>query len=169
MPELRILGIDPGVNTTGYGIINVTEKGNPELLGFGHIRTNAKQHLAERLQKIFVALQEVIRTYHPDFVAIEDLFYSENVKTAIVMGHARGAAIIAATNSNLPVSEFTPREVKMSVVGNGAAAKSQVQFMVKNLLSYKDPIEPDDASDALAVALCKWHRLQMDELKRNNS
>jgi crossover junction endodeoxyribonuclease RuvC len=166
MPDLKILGIDPGVNVTGYGVIYIRENGEPELLGFGHIRTKSKQSLSERLQKIFVSLQQVIETYRPDCVAIEDLFYAENVKTAIVMGHARGAAIIAATNNQIPVSEFSPREVKMSVVGSGAAAKSQVRYMVKNLLAYTDAIEPDDASDALAVALCKWHRMNIDELKR---
>lgn len=154
------------MNITGYGIITITDAGDPRLSGFGHIRTNARNSLAERLQKIFESLQEVIRTYQPEVVAIEDLFYSENVKTAIVMGHARGAAILAATMNRLPVSEYSPREVKMSVVGNGAASKSQVQFMVRNLLSIGEPIEPDDASDALAVALCKWHRMNQENAFR---
>lgn len=167
MSAITILGIDPGVNITGYGIISVGEKGDPALKGFGHIKTNAKKPLAERLHKIYASLQEVLDTYKPDFVAVEDLFYSENVKTAIVMGHARGAALLAATTHHVPVSEFSPREVKMSVVGNGAASKSQVGYMVKNLLSVSQPIEPDDASDALAVALCKWHRLQKDDLVRS--
>ena len=164
----RILGIDPGVNVTGYGIIEIKEKGKPNLIGYGHIKTNSRKSLSERIHNIYESLKEVISEYQPDFVAVEDLFYSENVKTAIVMGHARGAAIIAATTHKIPVSEFSPREVKMSVVGNGAAAKSQVQYMVRNILSIKDVIEPDDASDALAVALCKWHRLTTEQSYRGN-
>jgi len=166
--KVKILGIDPGVNITGYGVIEILEKGKPALVGYGHVRTNARKSLSERIHTIFESLQKVISEYQPEHVAVESLFYSENVKTAIVMGHARGAAIIAATTHNLPVSEFSPKEVKMSVIGNGGAAKSQVQYMVRNILSVKENIEPDDASDALAVALCKWHRIKHEKILRSN-
>jgi crossover junction endodeoxyribonuclease RuvC len=161
MANIRILGIDPGLNTTGYGLIEVNNT-KPVLLKFGHIRTNSKNSLSERIHHIFRTLNSIIAEYKPERVAIEDLFYAENVKTAIVMGHARGAAIVAAMQNNSIVSEFSPREVKMSVVGNGAAAKNQVKFMVSNILKVKENITPDDASDALAVALCQWHRMQLE-------
>lgn len=161
MDTMRILGVDPGLNITGYGIIEISGR-KPSLLKFGHIRTSTKNSLAERIHHIYQTLNTIIAEYKPDRVAIEDLFYAENVKTAIVMGHARGAAIVAAMQNNAVVSEFSPREVKMSVVGNGAAAKSQVKFMVSNILKVKENITPDDASDALAVALCQWHRLELE-------
>ncbi len=156
-----ILGIDPGLNTTGYGIIEV-KANNPKLIKYGHIRTKPKNSLADRLTVIFESLDAIIAEYKPNRVAIEDIFYADNVKTAIVMGHARGAAIVAATKNNASIGEFTAREVKMSVVGNGAASKSQVNFMVSNILKVKEKITPEDASDALAVALCQMHRMQME-------
>ncbi|MGD9489282.1 MAG: crossover junction endodeoxyribonuclease RuvC [Calditrichaceae bacterium] len=163
MSRIKILGVDPGLNITGYGMIEIAENENPQLFTYGHIRTNARKSLSERLHQIYSKLNDVINEHQPDFMAIEDLFYAENVKTAIIMGHARGAAIVAGMNNGVDVTEYTAREVKMSVVGNGAAAKSQVQFMVRNILGVKEKIEPDDASDALAVALCKWHRLGKDK------
>lgn len=168
MTRLRILGIDPGLNITGYGLIEINGT-KPSLLKFGHIRTNSKNSLSERIHQIYQTLNSIIAEYKPERVAIEDLFYAENVKTAIVMGHARGAAIVAAMQNKASVSEFSPREVKMSVVGNGAAAKNQVKFMVSNILKIKENITPDDASDALAVALCQWHRMQLEAkgLKRS--
>ena len=161
MSIFRILGIDPGLNTTGYGIIDV-QSNKPKLIKYGHIRTKSKESLSQRLHSIFQSLDLIISEYKPDRVAIEDIFYAENVKTAIVMGHARGAAMVAATKNNAVVGEFTAREVKMSVVGNGAASKGQVNFMVSNILRVKDKISPEDASDALAVALCQMHRLQRE-------
>lgn len=162
MSVFRILGIDPGLNTTGYGIIDIRSN-KPILIKYGHIRTKPKQLLAERLYVIFHALDLIISEYKPDRVAIEDIFYAENVKTAIVMGHARGAAIVAAMKNDASVREYTAREVKMSVVGNGAASKTQVNFMVSNILHVKEKITPEDASDALAVALCQMHRLKREE------
>ncbi|MBD3225692.1 MAG: crossover junction endodeoxyribonuclease RuvC [Caldithrix sp.] len=152
------MGIDPGLNITGYGLINISDSDNPQLSGHGYIRTNSRQSLADRLKKIYSELFTLIQYNKPDIVAIENIFYAENVKTAIVMGHARGAAIVAAVNNEIDVKEYSPREIKMSVVGNGAAGKMQVRYMVANLLGIREEIEPDDASDALAVALCHWHR-----------
>jgi len=154
-----ILGIDPGLNITGYGIIKIDSGLPPQLFKYGHIRTNSKASLADRLHKIFTGLTEVLEQQKPDQVAIENIFYADNVKTAIIMGHARGAAMVAAVNSGAQVAEYSPREIKMSVVGNGGAVKSQVSFMVRSILKLRENIEPDDASDALAVALCHWHRL----------
>ena len=159
-----ILGIDPGLNITGFGLIRVFDKNNPQLIDYGHIRTNAKNTLSERIHHIFTNLNTLISKSNADIIAIEDLFYASNVKTAIVLGHARGAAIVAAMENNIRVFEYSPREVKMSVVGNGAAVKSQVQFMVRSILKLKENISPMDASDALAVALCHWNRMKMDNL-----
>ena len=161
MNDTCILGIDPGLNVTGYGLIEI--KGNkPSLVKYGTIRTESKTELSERLFRIFQSLNEIIFEYQPNYVAIEDIFYAENVKTAIVMGHARGTAIVAAKQNGAKVSEYTAREVKMSVVGNGAAAKNQVNYMVANILRVKEKISPNDASDALAVALCQWNRLERE-------
>ena len=167
MAELTILGIDPGLNITGYGIIRIAEDNKPRLFTYGHIHTNANKKLSERLYKIHQELSLVIEKYAPDEIAIENIFYAENVKTAIIMGHARGAAIIAAMKHGVDVDEYSPREVKMSVVGTGGAVKSQVNFMVRNLLQIRDQIEPDDASDALAVAICHWHRVKNKKLQKS--
>ena len=161
MNDVCILGIDPGLNVTGYGLIKINDN-KPSLIKYGTIRTEAKKELSERLYKIFESLNEIIFEFQPHYVAVEDIFYAENVKTAIVMGHARGTVIVAAKQNGAHVSEFTAREVKMSVVGNGAAAKNQVNYMVANILRVKEKITPDDASDALAVALCQWNRLERE-------
>jgi len=158
---VRILGIDPGLNITGVGIIDIIAK-KAQLVYYGHIKTPARMALHERIYKINRALDELMREHKPDRVAIEDIFYADNVKTAIVMGHARGAAIIAAMENGATVKAFAPREVKMSVVGNGAATKTQVKFMVARFLNIKEKISPDDASDALAVALCDWNRMKLE-------
>jgi crossover junction endodeoxyribonuclease RuvC len=157
---MKILGIDPGLNITGYGIIEIAGESNPQLFAYGHIRTPGSRELAQRLHHIYTELNRIIQEDKPDIVAIESIFYAENVKTAIVMGHARGVAIVAAMNNAAEVREFSPREIKMSVVGNGAAVKEQVKFMVRQILRVREEIQPDDASDAIAVALCCWHRLK---------
>jgi len=163
MEKFKILGIDPGLNITGYGIVEIAEDDTPQLFTYGHIRTSAKKSLPERIFEIFSQLNGLVIEHHPRIMAIEDVFYAENVKTAIVMGHARGAAMVAAMANKVQVREYAAREVKMSVVGNGAASKSQVKFMVQQLLNVRQKIQPDDASDALAVALCHWHRRQQEK------
>lgn len=161
---MKILGIDPGLNITGYGIIEIAGEAHPRLITFGHIRTNSRKQLSERLFQIYRELDRVIKSEVPDLSAIENVFYADNVKTAILMGHVRGAAIVAAMNNKVPVYEYSPREVKQAVVGNGAAAKSQVKYMVRHLLRIKEDIQPDDASDALAVAFCHWNRMKFERL-----
>lgn len=157
--SIRILGIDPGSQVTGLGIIDVENNRDLKLCYYGCIRTDKKATLPFRLRQIYIGLTEIIEEYKPDHVALEDIFYRDNVKTAIVMGHARGVALLSPTNLGITPAEYSPREVKQSVVGRGNASKDQVHFMVKNILNISEDISPDDASDALAVALCHFHRL----------
>ena len=153
------MGIDPGTHTTGIGIIDIVLKKEPVLCYYGTVKTTRSARLPVRLQQINHGLIEVIDEYKPDYIALEDIFYSKNIKTAIVMGHARGVVLLAIVNAGISPAEYSPREVKLAVVGRGNASKEQVQFMVKNILRLKENIQPEDAADALAVALCHYHRL----------
>jgi len=164
MSSLTILGIDPGISNTGYGVVKIAEDNKPKLLKYGHFHTNSKHNLAQRLHKIYCGLEKIIEEINPDIMVVENIFYSDNVQTAIVMGHARGAILVAAMNNGCEVAEYSPREIKQSVVGSGGAAKEQVHFMVKQLLHIREDIKPDDASDALAAALCHWHKLKFNRL-----
>jgi crossover junction endodeoxyribonuclease RuvC len=146
-----ILGIDPGSRVTGYGLINVV--GNKlEYVGCGCIRTQT-QDLPQRLQIIHAELVKVIEQYSPQQSAVEEVFMGRNASAALKLGQARGAAMVACLSNQLPLAEYSARKVKQAVVGNGAADKAQVQHMVKALLSISDNIA-EDASDALAVAIC---------------
>ena len=157
--KIRILGIDPGSQSTGLGIVDIKEDRTPALCYYGCIKTSKNKSLPHRLKQIYTGLADIIQRYKPDHVAVEDIFYSDNVKTAIVMGQARGVSLLAPINLGLEPAEYSPREVKQAVVGRGNASKEQVHFMVKSLLHLSENIAPDDASDALAVALCHYHRL----------
>jgi crossover junction endodeoxyribonuclease RuvC len=157
--RVRILGVDPGTQITGVGVIEINEKGVPVPCYYGTIRTRIKDPLAVRLKSIYNGLTEVIEKFKPHFIALEDIFYSENIKTAIVMGHARGVSLLAAINLGIEPSEYSPREVKLAVVGRGDASKGQVKYMVKSILHIQEDIHPTDAADALAVALCHFNRL----------
>ena len=154
-----ILGVDPGSNVTGYGIINSDGEENT-FVESGVIKPANQAALPEKLREIFEGLIKVIERHRPRQFAIEETFYSKNAKSALVMGQARGVAILAASKSGIPVGEYSPKEVKCAVAGTGNAAKSQVQFMVKKLLRLKEPPQPLDASDALAVALCHAQRIR---------
>jgi crossover junction endodeoxyribonuclease RuvC len=154
-----ILGVDPGSMVTGYGLIKSNEQ-EDVLIKCGVIRTDSKKPLPEKLKEIFEGLSQIITQNHPDELAIEETFYSKNAKSALVMGQARGVAILAGACANISVSEYSPKEVKCSIVGQGNASKHQVQFMVKNLLGLKDLPQPLDAADALAVALCHAQKIK---------
>jgi crossover junction endodeoxyribonuclease RuvC len=156
----RILGIDPGTQVTGAGIIEVGTAGELEHCFHGCIKTNRSESLPYRLKQIYSGLIKIMEEYQPDEAALEDIFYSDNVKTAIVMGHARGVALIAPMHMGIKPAEYSPREVKMAVVGNGGASKNQVKFMVENILKLHEKIESQDAADALAVAICHFHRMK---------
>lgn len=153
---MLIIGIDPGYAILGYGVISY-EGNRFDVLEYGTVTTSAEEDLPERLKTIYDALTELFQKYRPDAVAIEELFFNKNVTTALIVGHARGAAVVAAAKAGLPIFEYTPLQVKQGVVGYGRADKKQVQFMVKTLLNLKEIPKPDDAADALAVGICHAH------------
>jgi crossover junction endodeoxyribonuclease RuvC len=148
-----IVGIDPGVADTGYGVIEVTGQ-NLCCLDYGSIKTSAKLKLASRLEIISRELSAILAKYRPQLVAVEGLYFCKNVKTALVVGQARGVVLLTARQYEIPVAEFTPLQVKQAVSTYGKAGKLQVQKMVKLLLNLKELPQPDDAADALAVAIC---------------
>ncbi|SHJ96955.1 crossover junction endodeoxyribonuclease RuvC [Desulforamulus aeronauticus] len=151
-----ILGIDPGTAITGYGVVEA--KGNSyKSIAYHCLRTGPELPLALRLKYLYQGLMEVITQYKPDCMAIEELFFNKNARTALAVGHARGIAMLAGANTGLPVAEYTPLQVKQAVTGYGKAEKLQVQFMVKTLLALQEIPKPDDVADALAVAICHAH------------
>lgn len=154
-----ILGVDPGTIMTGYGIVEFTQN-NFAAIEHGVIKLTANLSLPNKLDIIYKKLCELLDSYKPDEFAIETAFYGKNVQSAMKIGYARGVSMLAAVHNNIPVSEYSPREVKKSVVGNGAASKEQVQYMVNHLLSLKKKKIPFDESDALAVALCHSFRIK---------
>jgi len=152
---LRILGIDPGTNITGYGVIEKHRNGFL-VIRYGEIRVSKDWKLSERLVRIYDDLTDVLKETRPGMVALEDIFYGKNVKSLIAQGHARGVILLAASRSGVPVYEYSPLEIKKAVVGYGRAEKSQVQQMVKVILGLLQLPTPD-AADALAVAVCHAH------------
>lgn len=163
---MRILGIDPGYAILGYGIVDM--KGNHfSPCGYGAITTNNTMDMPDRLKHLYTQLMEVIREYEPEVAAIEELFFNTNVKTAILVGQARGVAILACANSGLEIAEYTPLQIKQGLVGYGRAEKKQVQVMVKTILNLKEVPKPDDTADALAAAICHGHSAGFrDKLKK---
>ncbi len=153
---MRILGIDPGLATTGYGLIDY-QKNQFRVIQYGVIRTQSKLPMPDRLKKINECMQQLIHQYKPENVAVEELFFNSNAKTALLVGQARGVVLLTAAMENLPIFEYTPLQVKQGVAGYGRAEKQQIQIMVKTLLNLKEIPKPDDAADALAVAMCHAH------------
>lgn len=159
---MRILGIDPGIAIVGYSIVEC--KGNTfKALEYGCITTDSKLFFPDRLKIVYDELIQIIEKYEPEDLAIEELFFNKNVKTAIMVGQARGVEILAAKNKGLEIYEYTPLQIKQSVVGHGRAEKHQVQEMVKMLLNLKETPKPDDAADALAVAICHGSSLKFKD------
>lgn len=150
---MRILGIDPGIAMVGYSILECNgNKYTP--LEYGCITTDSEMDSPDRLKIIYDEIGELIDQYQPTDLAIEELFFNKNVKTAIIVAQARGVQVLAAKNKGLGIYEYTPLQIKQAVVGYGRAEKSQVQEMVKILLNLKELPKPDDAADALAIAIC---------------
>lgn len=151
-----ILGIDPGTADTGYGLIEV-DGHSKKLLDYGCIKTAAGLPLSQRLEKIYHGMQSLLTEWRPDEVAVEQLFFSQNIKTALTVAQARGVVLLACEQKKLPLGEYTPLQVKQAVVGYGHADKKQIQYMVAHFLQLKTAPKPDDAADALAVAICHAH------------
>jgi len=165
-----VLGVDPGTAITGYGLVRHSERDNRlHAIAYGAITTPADWAMPQRLQKIYRDLNALIRKHHPTEGAVEQLFFSRNAKTALAVGQARGVAILAMADSGLPIHEYTPLQVKQSVVGYGRAEKSQIQELVRLLLGLTSTPQPDDAADALAVAICHVHSARMALLMKNQT
>ncbi|MDS1030000.1 crossover junction endodeoxyribonuclease RuvC [Bacillota bacterium LX-D] len=162
---MLIIGIDPGTAIIGFGIIELT--GNHfEVVHYGSIQTSKKESLANRLQKLYVDLEKLIIEYKPDHLAVEELFFNKNSKTVLAVGQARGVVLLAGANYGLTIGEYTPLQVKQSVVGYGRAEKRQVQEMVRVVLNLPNIPKPDDVADALAVAICHGHSFKIQKLLR---
>ena len=159
---MRVLGIDPGSAITGYGVVE-EEAGELKAVAFGAIRTPAKQPLPTRLLAIYQGVRELAKEWEPSSAAVEELFFSSNVRTAMSVGQARGVALLALTDAGLSIAEYTPLTVKQAVTGYGNADKMQIQEMVRLLLGLAKVPKPDDAADALAVAICHLHSARLDE------
>ena len=160
---MKILGIDPGLVQTGYGIINITNN-DPQIVDYGVVKPTVSDGLASRLLTIFEDVSEIISTHNPSIFSIEDVFCGKNAKSALRLGQARGAAMVAAASAGLSIHEYSARKIKQAVTGNGNAHKDQVQFMVKATLKMDTLPEPIDASDALATALCHFQQFRLAEL-----
>ena len=152
MTPRLVLGIDPGTAVTGYGVVALDGR-LTTLVECGVIRTNPKGSLPARLHDIHAGIRELIERHRPSIVAVEDVFYARNVRTTVVLGHARGVILLAAALSDIPVNEMAPAEIKKAVVGTGGATKEQVQFMLTRLLRLKSVPQPSDAADGVAAAL----------------
>lgn len=149
-----IVGFDPGLATLGYGVVRKEEKHKPEMVDYGVVLTPKEKNLPDRLVMIEKGVRQIIDKFKPDEIAIEELFFAKNVKTGIAVAHARGVTLLTAIKECGRIFEYTPLQIKQALTGYGRADKNQIQQMVKTLLGLKSIPKPDDAADALAVALC---------------
>jgi len=157
-----VAGVDPGIQNTGIAALEI-QKGSIESLTFKNIQTKKGDSFEIKLATIYENVFEFLKSYQPEIVAFEEIFYSRNVKVALKMGHARGVALLAAAKANIPIKEYSPREVKMSVTGNGNASKYQVQQMICRLLSLSSVPSTYDITDAMAVAFCLCQRIKFEK------
>jgi crossover junction endodeoxyribonuclease RuvC len=155
---LVVLGVDPGTAVTGFGVVARAADGAVSLVECGVVRTDARAPLAERLRDIHRGVLDVVVRNRPDALAVEGVFYAKNVRTSVILGHTRGAVLLAAALNDIPVAEYAPAEVKSAVAGAGRATKDQVGRMVQTLLRLREPPRPHDAADGVAVALCHCFR-----------
>lgn len=160
--DVRVLGVDPGMAITGYAVVSEVDQ-TLTLYRYGVIRTPSSMPLPRRLYQIHKGISDLLDEYQPRAVSVERLFFNKNVRTAMTVGQARGVVLLAAGARDLPVLEYTPPQVKAAVTGHGAATKEQVQLMVQSLLRLVEIPTPDDAADAIAVAVCSLHRWGWDE------
>lgn len=161
---MLVIGIDPGTAITGYGVVRIHQGRDIEAVDYGVIETPAKAPMPERLVMLYEQLNQILTLHRPDTGAVEKLFFQKNVRTAISVGQARGVALLALAQVGVPSAEYTPLEVKQAVAGYGGADKNQVQQMVRVLLALEHIPRPDDAADALAVAICHLHSARIKGL-----
>ncbi len=161
---MRILGIDPGLAITGWSIVDFDENGQPNAVDYGAILTEKGLSVSQRLKEIHIDIRKILVKYKPDMCGIETLLFYNNAKTAIVVGEARGVVLLAIEESNLPIHEFTPLQVKSSISGYGKANKKQVQENVRIICKLEEIPQPDDVADAIAVAIACFDRQKMDNL-----
>jgi crossover junction endodeoxyribonuclease RuvC len=161
---MLVLGIDPGIAITGYGLVRESPDGEAEMVAYGAVNTPAGEELPLRLQQVYRGVREVVKEYHPDSAAIERLLFGKNVTTAMAVGQARGVTLLALADCGLSIAEYTPASIKQTVAGYGNASKSQVQDMVRLLLNLDAIPKPDDAADALAVAITHLHTARYQQL-----
>ncbi len=159
-----ILGIDPGFGRVGYGIVKKDARGEWRMVVFGCLETSSKKSFVERIAEIHEELNAIIKKHQPTRMAVEELFFFKNVKTAIEVGQARGVILLTGVENKLPIDEFTPLQVKQAITGYGRAEKGQMQKIVAMILGMKEAIKSDDAADALAVALCAGQSLWASKL-----
>lgn len=161
---MLVIGIDPGTATTGYGLVRERQDGSLEVAAYGVIQTPANTPLPERLLELNRQLTDLLTLHLPQSGAVEKLFFQRNVRTALSVGQARGVALLALAKAGVEIAEYTPMEVKQAVAGYGGADKQQVQYMVRALLDLREIPRPDDAADALAVAICHIHSYRLQNL-----
>ena len=164
-----VLGIDPGTASTGYGVVKGDGLGLVSLVECGVIRTRAREPLATRLLEIYEGVSELIARHHPDALSVEDVFYAKNVRTTVVLGHARGVVLLAGEQAKIKIAELPPAEIKKAVVGTGVATKEQVQFMLTRLLRLKSVPQPSDAADGVAAALAYLSTARAPTLSRSRA
>jgi crossover junction endodeoxyribonuclease RuvC len=160
---MKILGIDPGLAKVGYGIIDYSEK-ECKSLDYGVIKTASNESLGRRLEKIFAAIKKLVEQFQPEAVALEQIFFAANLKTAVQVAQARGVIILATNQIGLSLHEYTPLQIKLAITGYGRAEKERMQKMVRGILHLADARIPDDAADALAAAICHAHSLKYKSL-----
>ena len=162
--SLIVLGVDPGTAATGYGVVRGDGSSNAQLIECGVIRTEPSEDLASRLVTIYEGVSEVVERHRPECMAVEGVFYARNVRTTLVLGHARGVILLAARLKGVQVFEYPPAEIKKAIVGAGSATKEQVQFMVTRLLRLRQAPQPSDAADGVAAALAHLFSVRMRAL-----
>lgn len=160
---MRVLGIDPGSLHTGYGVID-GDRRQYQLIAFGRINNSTKDNTVKRYGKIYKELKNIIKKTQPEIIVLENVIYCNNSKVAIKLGEARGVAILTASESSLPIAEYSPKRIKQAAVGNGNASKQQVQGMIQQLLGIKEQLSPD-AADALAAAICHINNFRHEDTK----
>jgi crossover junction endodeoxyribonuclease RuvC len=161
---MRILGIDPGIATTGWAIVDFDKDGKPTAIDYGAILTDKKLSVAERLSEIYEDMECILKEYTPQYCGIETLLFYNNAKTAFVVGEARGVVLLSLQRAAVPIHEFTPLQVKSSITGYGRAGKKQIQENVKMICNLEIVPQPDDVADAIAIAIACFDRLKMDQL-----